>query len=134
MKNEIIEEAKKVYQKALQDNIDLSFYNGVNLGAELQQEQFQTIVPFDAYDIEVFKIKADENGNLFAYIGYKITNGNFHFNVVPFTEPQQDKNKYSESEVIILLNKFGSKVYGDYTRNTTMEEFCDRWFEQNKKK
>jgi hypothetical protein len=81
MKNEIIEEAKKVYQKALQDNIELSFYDGVNLGAELQA-----------------------------------------------------KRMYSESEVIILLNKFGSKVYGDYTRNTTMEEFCDRWFKQNKKK
>ncbi len=39
MKNEIIEEAKKVYQKALQDNIDLSFYDGVNLGTEWQQEQ-----------------------------------------------------------------------------------------------
>jgi hypothetical protein len=45
----------------------------------------------------------------------------------------QSERMYSESEVIILLNKFGSKVYGDYTRNTTMEEFCDRWFEQNKK-
>jgi hypothetical protein len=39
MKNEIIEEAKKVYQKALQDNIELSFYDGVNLGAEFQQER-----------------------------------------------------------------------------------------------
>jgi hypothetical protein len=39
MKNEIIEEAKKVYQKALQDNIELSFYDGVNLGAELQAER-----------------------------------------------------------------------------------------------
>jgi hypothetical protein len=36
MKNEIIEEAKKVYQKALQNSIELSFYDGVNLGAELQ--------------------------------------------------------------------------------------------------
>jgi DNA polymerase III delta prime subunit len=36
MKNEIIEEAKKVYQKALQDNIELSFYDGVNLGSECQ--------------------------------------------------------------------------------------------------
>ena len=38
MKQETIEEAKKVYQKALQDNIELSFYDGVNLGAELQAE------------------------------------------------------------------------------------------------
>jgi len=46
----------------------------------------------------------------------------------------QAEKMYSESEVIILLNKFGSKVYGDYTRNKTMEDFCDKWFEQNKKK
>lgn len=39
MKNEIIEEAKKVYQKALQDNIELSFYDGVNLGAKWQAER-----------------------------------------------------------------------------------------------
>jgi len=39
MNNEIIEKAKKVYQKALQDNIDLSFYDGVNLGAEWQKEK-----------------------------------------------------------------------------------------------
>jgi hypothetical protein len=57
-----------------------------------------------------------------------------------FIEVYEESNKYqaermySESEVIILLNKFGSKVYGDYTRNTTMEKFCDKWFEQNKKK
>jgi hypothetical protein len=46
----------------------------------------------------------------------------------------QAERMYSESQVIILLNKFGSKVYGDYTRNETMEDFCDKWFEQNKKK
>jgi hypothetical protein len=46
----------------------------------------------------------------------------------------QAEKMYSESEVIILLNKFGSKVYGNYTRNKTMEDFCDKWFEQNKKK
>jgi hypothetical protein len=46
----------------------------------------------------------------------------------------QAERMYSESEVIILLNKFGSKVYGDYTRNKTMEDFCDKWFKQNKKK
>jgi 5-methylcytosine-specific restriction endonuclease McrA len=41
---------------------------------------------------------------------------------------------YSEDKVIILLNKFGGKVYGDYTRNQTMEDFTEEWFEQYKKK
>jgi hypothetical protein len=41
---------------------------------------------------------------------------------------------YSEDKVIILLNKFGQKVYGDYTRNQTMEDFTEEWFKKFKKK
>ena len=58
-------------------------------GAKWQAERSQSIVPFDAYNIEVFAIKPDEQGKLFAYIGYKISNGNFHFSIVPFTEPKE---------------------------------------------
>jgi hypothetical protein len=46
----------------------------------------------------------------------------------------QQERSYSEDKVIILLNKFGGKVYGDYTRNQTMEDFTEEWFEQYKKK
>jgi hypothetical protein len=46
----------------------------------------------------------------------------------------QAERMYSEDKVIILLNKFGGKVYGDYTRNQTMEDFTEEWFEQYKKK
>ena len=46
----------------------------------------------------------------------------------------QADRMYSEDKVIILLNKFGGKVYGDYTRNQTMEDFTEEWFEQYKKK
>jgi hypothetical protein len=39
-RDETLEEAaKRTYQKGLQDDIDLSFYNGVRLGAEWQQER-----------------------------------------------------------------------------------------------
>jgi len=41
------------------------------------------------------------------------------------------KDSWSRDELIILLNKFGSKVYGEYTRNETMEDFTDKWIEQN---
>ena len=94
--------------------------------AKWQQEVSQHIVPFDAYNIEVFKIEADENGVLFAYIGYRITNGNFHFSVVPFTEPQQNKNKYSEEEVLAII--FQKRM--PYMTDTEIIE----WFEQFKKK
>ena len=67
-------------------------------GATWQQERSQKIVPFDAVDIEVFAIKPDEDGKLFAYIGYKIANENFEFNVVPFTEPQAER-RYSEEDL-----------------------------------
>jgi hypothetical protein len=46
----------------------------------------------------------------------------------------KEERMYSEDKVIILLNKFGQKVYGDYTRNQTMEDFTEEWFEQHKKK
>ena len=40
MKQETLEEAaKRTYQKGLQDDIDLSFYDGVRFGAKWQQEQ-----------------------------------------------------------------------------------------------
>jgi hypothetical protein len=60
MKEEIIEEAKKVYQKALQDNIELSFYDGVNLGAELQAERMYSEedmkLAFESgYDLNTFE-------------------------------------------------------------------------------
>ena len=40
MNRETIEEAaEKIYQKGLQDDIDLSFYDGVRLGAKWQAER-----------------------------------------------------------------------------------------------
>lgn len=99
-------------------------------GAKWQQERSQQIIPFDAYNIEVFAIKPDENGKLFAYIGYKIANGNFHFNVVPFTEPQQERS-YSEEDM---------NQYSDYVLMCSAEKTLKiplppkEWFEQFKKK
>jgi hypothetical protein len=106
---------------------------GANVSCECEptekpkQEMGQQIIPFDAYDIEVFAIKPDEQGNLFAYIGYKISNGNFHFNVVPFTEPKEVK-MYTEEEVYDLLLK--AKIETSIKYYEDMKE----WFEQVKKK
>jgi hypothetical protein len=44
----------------------------------------------------------------------------------------QQKNSYSEEEVYIILNNFGNKVYGSYTRNEMMCDFVEKWFEQFK--
>jgi hypothetical protein len=44
------------------------------------------------------------------------------------------KDSYNEDEVIRLLNKFGNKVYGEYTRNDMMCDFTEKWFENYKKK
>ena len=46
----------------------------------------------------------------------------------------QAERMYSEDDVIIILNKFGSNVYGNYTRNEMMCDFVDKWFEQFKNK
>jgi hypothetical protein len=37
---------------------------------------------------EVFSIKSDGNGNMVAYIGYKTPNGNFNFEMIPYTEKE----------------------------------------------
>jgi hypothetical protein len=98
-----------------------------------QAERSQKIVPSDAYNIEVFAIKPDENGKLFAYIGYKISNGNFEFNVVPFTEPQAER-MYSKEEVI----EFGEMIAWNMVGKTITESFIrtvsKELFEQFKKK
>ena len=44
------------------------------------------IIPEDAYDIEVFCIRNGE-----AFIGFKISNGDFHYVQVPYTEKLGDK-------------------------------------------
>ena len=66
----------------------MKIQKGFELGAVWERERSQKILPFYATDVEVFAIKPDENGKMFAYIGYKIANGNFHFTTVPFTEPK----------------------------------------------
>jgi hypothetical protein len=113
-----------------------------NNGANWQAERSQKIVPSDAYNIEVFAIKPDENGQLFAYIGYKISNGNFEFNVVPFTEPQE--RMYSEEDLkdayFSAIKATGEGWNGEYAEGNSpnveekfMEDF-NKWFEQFKKK
>jgi hypothetical protein len=96
MDKETLEEAaKRIYGS--DESKDVEYYAFIN-GAKWQAEKSQSIIPFDAYDIEVFAVKPNEEDNLFAYIGYKVTNGNFHFSVVPFTEPQQEKI-YTEEDM-----------------------------------
>jgi hypothetical protein len=69
----------------------------------------------------------NESGKLFAYIGYNISNGNFHFSTVPFTEPKSETS-YSEEEVFKLIDK-AFHMYASSHRQDAKE-----WFEQNKKK
>lgn len=46
---------------------------------------------------------------------------------------QQQSEMFSGEEVIRMLNDFGNKVYGNYTRNELMCDFVEEWFEQFKK-
>ena len=133
MKNETLEEDLK-FPLIIENGMDyLNLTTKIfNNGAKWQAERSQKIVPSDAYNIEVFAIKPDENGQLFAYIGYKISNGNFEFNVVPFTEPQE--RMYSEEDLREAFrqgmeNMDYSEMYGLDSELTEQE-----WFEQFKNK
>jgi hypothetical protein len=127
MKTEL-EEAAENYAKQFDYAEDSSPQLDFIEGAKWQAERSQMIVPPDATNIEVFAIKPDENGKLFAYIGYKISNGNFEFSTVPFTEPKPER-MYSEEEVIELIKK---AVYKK--QNAWKKGELDKWFEQFKKK
>lgn len=74
-----------------QDNLQLTFpmsaYDGTDFKTLPTPKQIDPPIPTDATNLEVFAIKPDENGKLFAYIGFKISNGNFEFITVPYTEP-----------------------------------------------
>ena len=120
-KQETLEEAAEKYVKinVAKNAAKLMYKEHFIAGAKWQQENSQSIVPYDAYNIEVFNIEADEDGKLFAYIGYKISNGNFHFNVVPFTEPKKEikledvfnEEHYEIKEKLIKEQKPQDKTY-----------------------
>ena len=139
MKETIEEVALRLYpDKGYEDELycDIGEYNRELFieGAKWQAEKSQKIVPSDAYNIEVFAIKPDENGQLFAYIGYKISNGNFEFNVVPFTEPQEriysEQSSYSYDEVRAIAYK--AYCIGQLDEPT--EGKFNKWIHQFKKK
>ena len=120
-KQETLEEAAEKYVKinVAKNAAKLMYKEHFIAGAKWQQENSQSIVPYDAYNIEVFNIEADEDGKLFAYIGYKISNGNFHFNIVPFTEPKKEikledvfnEEHYEIKEKLIKEQKPQDKTY-----------------------
>jgi len=137
MKETIEEVALRLYpDKGYEDELycDIGEYNRELFieGAKWQAEKSQKIVPSDAYNIEVFAIKPDENGQLFAYIGYKISNGNFEFNVVPFTEPQE--RMYSEEDMKLAFDAGHKKGFSGYPNTENWKELpFNEWFEQFKK-
>ena len=56
MKQETLEEAaERTYQKGLQDDIDLSFYDGVRLGAKWQAERMYSEDEIIAFGEFIFK-------------------------------------------------------------------------------
>jgi hypothetical protein len=124
-KQETLEEAaERLYPTTIDSFTD----TGIDMS-----ERDSMIVPPDATNIEVFAIKPDENGELFAYIGYKISNGNFEFSVVPFTEPKPER-MYSEEEVIALLEytrenfyDTGTKWHSEPDTDLTSEELVQQF-------
>lgn len=59
-------------------------------------------IPIDATNIEVFHLDTKDNGNRTAFIGFKISNGNFSFVEVPFTS-----QKLAEKETKTVTMPFG---------------------------
>jgi hypothetical protein len=133
-KQETLEEVAEIFKNdRVAHGNDITYDNGfVDAAAKWQAERSQIIVPPDATNIEVFAIKPDENGKLFAYIGYKISNGNFGFSTVPFTEPKPER-MYSEEEVLKILHNYRNH-FELYRNIQVLPNMFFSWFEQHKKK
>jgi hypothetical protein len=58
----------------------------------------EQLIPQDAHSFEVFAIKETEEGKQ-AFIGFRLSNGDFHFIGVPYTEP------FSENKFVEIKNK-----------------------------
>ena len=54
----------------------------------------ESFIPADSKNFEVFAIKMDDNGKWYAYLGFTLNNGNFHYINVPYTEPINQRKKF----------------------------------------
>lgn len=86
-KEETIDFIGKRLEKIVEELVYLGYLKG-----EVPPNEKMDDIPQDATNLEVFAIKSDDSGRKWAYIGFKISNGNFHFITVPFTEPQSQYN------------------------------------------
>lgn len=80
-----------------------------------------------AVKIEVFAIKKTENGEV-AFIGYKIPNGNFHFEQVPYTGPELVYSREYE-EITGFKNHETRAAYeqGKEDGEKNVLSFIERW-------
>ena len=65
----------------------------------------KSVIPTDAHSLEVFSIKTNDAGEKEAFIGYKISNDNFYFVAVPFTEPETIDTKLLKE----AIDKWGNE-------------------------
>ena len=97
----------------------------------------EQLIPKDAHSFEVFAIKdsKDSPTGKEAFIGFKLSNGDFHFISVPFTEPPKKTSKdwyesMPEKEKVVIMDPDGwDRSNYEYSFNEeliTEEEFHKR--------
>jgi len=79
------------------------------------KSKIEKLIPDDAHSFEVFAIKecSDSPTGKQAFIGFKLSNGDFHFIGVPFTEPstkQFMKSKFKVGDKL-KANDFDKEQY-----------------------
>ncbi len=80
-------------------------------------------IPTDATDIEVFHLDTKDSGDKTAFIGFKISNGNFSFAEVPFTGKKSaektEKQGILNDHAKEILKGAGTKDHGEVKPNST---------------
>ncbi len=88
---------------------------------ELSAEK--TSIPTDATNVEVFHLDTKDNGDKTAFIGFKISNGNFSFVEVPFTGKKSaertEKQGVLNNHAKEILKGAGTKDHGEVKPNGT---------------
>jgi len=100
-----------------------------NLAKIIHIQDFELFNP-NTRNHEVFAIKGDQ-----AFVGYKLPNGDFHFEQIPYTEPK-DKSEPLKATVLQRIEKYIEeqikfKNVEDY-HSTWLSGICQYWYNQGK--
>lgn len=85
-----------------------------------KNESKKSLIPQDATSLEAFHIEETKEDGIYAYIGYKLSNGNFEFITIPYTGFKSTLNDFN--------TKYQSGVNNSHFNNTELEKIITQFW------